>query len=262
MDRRRESLPTRVDDLPPLPAEYDVALDAGLASLPLSLTAAARAAIDDHVRLLLAWNRAINLTAITEPAKVALLHVVDSLTALPIVGVRRGSARLLDLGSGGGYPGIPIAVAAPDAEVTLVESIGKKARFLEAAIEVARLGARVSVVGARAETLATPIRRGELEPFDAVTARAVGSLTALVALAFPLLVDGGRLVAWKRGDMTAEIKAATLAALPLGGARITIRSTAVPGLEGHVLVVIEKPSSRGPRASPRRPAPRGQRTRW
>ena len=256
MDRRRESLPTRVDELPPLSPEYDAALDAGLAALPATLSAAARAAIDDHVRLLLAWNRAINLTAITDPARVALLHVVDSLTALPVVGVRRGSARLLDLGSGGGYPGIPLAAVAMDAEVTLVESIGKKARFLEAAVEVAGLGARVSVVGARAETLAGPIRRGELEAFDAVTARAVGSLSDLVALAFPLLVDGGRLVAWKRGDMTAEIKAATLAARPLGGARITIRSTAVPGLEGHVLVVIEKPVLRE-----RRPKPRGARTR-
>jgi 16S rRNA G527 N7-methylase RsmG len=74
-------------------------------------------------------------------------------------------------------------------------------------------------------------------------------LADLVALAFPLLVDGGRLVAWKRGDMTAEIKAATLAAMPLGGARITIRSIAVPGLEGHILVVIEKPAVRGGRAS-------------
>lgn len=256
MDRRRESLPTRVDGLPPLPSEYDAALQAGLASLSVTLRARGRVAIDDHVRLLLAWNRAINLTAITDPAKVALLHVVDSLTALPVVGVRRGSLRLLDLGSGGGYPGIPLAAAAPDAEVTLVESIGKKARFLEAAVEVARLDARVTVVAARAEALAGPIRRGELEAFDAVTARAVGSLPDLVALAFPLLVDGGRLVAWKRGDMTAEIKAATLAARPLGGARVTIRSTAVPGLEGHLLVVIEKPALRG-----RAPAPRGPRKR-
>jgi 16S rRNA (guanine527-N7)-methyltransferase len=255
VDRRRESLPTRVDGLPPLPPEYHAALAAGLAALSLSLSAAARAAIDDHIRLLLAWNQAINLTAITDPARVGVLHVVDSLTALPVVGVRRGSARLLDLGSGGGYPGIPLAAAAPDSEVTLVESIGKKARFLEAAVEVAGLGARVTVAGVRAETLAAPIRRGDLEPFDAVTARAVGSLPELVALAFPLLVGGGRLVAWKRGDMTAEIKAATHAALPLGGARITIRSTAVPGLEGHVLVVIEKPALRGLRAS------RGPRTR-
>jgi 16S rRNA (guanine527-N7)-methyltransferase len=230
-----------------LPPEYHAALVAGLAALAVSLTSAARAAIDDHVRLLLAWNRAINLTAITDPARVALLHVVDSLTALPVVAVRRGSARLLDLGSGGGYPGIPLAAAVTDAEVTLVESIGKKARFLEAAVEVAALGTRVAVVGARAETLVAPIRRGDLEPFDVVTARAVAALPDLVRLALPLLGPGGRLVAWKRGDHAAEVKAAAHAALPLGGARITIRSTAVAGLEGHVLVVIEKPTPRGPR---------------
>jgi len=142
-----------------------------------------------------------------------------------------------------------------DPSGTLVESIGKKARFLEAAVDVAGLGPRVTVVGARAETLAAPIRQGELEPFDVVTARAVGALPDLVRLAFPLLGPGGRLVAWKRGDIAAEIKAAARAAMPLGGARITVRPTAVPGLEGHVLVVIEKPAPRGLRA------PRGPRTR-
>jgi len=260
VDRRRESLPTRVDGLPALSSEYHAALDAGLAALPVSLTPAARTSIDDHVRLLLAWNQAINLTAITDPARVAVRHVIDSLTALPVVSVRRGSVRLLDLGSGGGYPGIPLAAATSGSEVTLVESIGKKARFLEVAVEVAGLGARVTVVGARAETLAGPIRRGDIASFDVVTARAVGALPYLVRLAFPLLGPGGRLVAWKRGDIAAEIKAASAAALLLGGARVTIRPTAVPGLEGHLLVVIEKPAPRGPRAEPNPRPPRTPRT--
>jgi 16S rRNA (guanine527-N7)-methyltransferase len=131
--------------------------------------------------------------------------------------------------------------------VTLVESIGKKARFLEAAVGATGLGDRVTVVGARAETLAAPIRHGDLAPFDVVTARAVGALPDLVRLAVPLLGPGGRLIAWKRRDIAAEIKDATRAALPLGGARISLRATAVPGLEGHVLVVIEKALVRGPR---------------
>jgi 16S rRNA (guanine527-N7)-methyltransferase len=227
----------------------------------VSLTAAARASIDDHVRLLLAWNRAINLTAITDPARVALLHVIDSLTALPVIGVRRGSVRLLDLGSGGGYPGIPLAAATPDAEAMLVESIGKKARFLEAAVDVAGLGSRVTVLGARAETLAARIRGGDVEPFDIVTARAVGALPDLVRLGLPLLGPGGRLVAWKRGDTAAEIKAAARAAVALGGARVTVRPTAVPGLEGHVLVVIEKPALRGLRPPAGVRPLRGPRTR-
>ena len=248
MDRRRESLPTRVDGLPPLPPAYVAALDEGLEALAISLSPVARTAIDDHVRLLLAWNRAINLTAITEPSRVALLHIVDSLTAIAVVGARRGSVRLLDLGSGGGYPGIPLAAALSDLRVTLVESIGKKARFLETAVAAVGLGDRVGVAAVRAEALAGPVESGELEPFDVVTARAVGSLPDLVRLAFPILAPGGRLVAWKRGDITAEIRAAGRAAEPLGGSRITIRSTGLPGLEGHLLVIVEKPTRRGPRA--------------
>jgi 16S rRNA (guanine527-N7)-methyltransferase len=248
VDRRRESLPTRVDRLPDLPAAYGDALDAGLGVLAadgIVLVPAARQAIDDHVRLLLAWNPAINLTAITDPERIAVLHVLDSLTAVPFVAARRGSPRLLDLGSGGGFPGIPLAAAVPAADVILVESIGKKARFLEAAVLATGLEDRVGVMAVRAESLAAPVRDGEIEPFDVVTARAVGALDELIRLAFPLLASGGRLVAWKRGDLDAEIRTATRAAAPLGGARITVRETTVPGLAGHVLVVAEKAVARG-----------------
>ena len=240
MDRRREPLPTRVGDLPPLPAEYDDALEAGLAGLGLELGPKAREAIAAHVRLLLAWNRAINLTAIVEPARVATLHVVDSLTAVPLVAARRGPPRLLDIGSGGGFPGLPLAIAVPEAAVVLVESIGKKARFLETAVAAIELGPRVGVAAVRAETLAAEVAADRIAPFDVVTARAIGSLPDLVRLAFPLLVPGGRLVAWKRGDMTSEIAAAERAATAFGGARITMRRTTAPGLESHLLIVLER----------------------
>lgn len=240
MDRWREPLPTRVGGLPPLPTEYHAALGAGLAALGIELDDDARSAIDAQARLLIAWNQAINLTAITDPARIALAHVVDSLTAVPLIRHASGRTRLLDLGSGPGYPGIPLAAAVPETDVTLVESIGKKARFLEAVVAVARLGNRVSVAALRGESLEPRIGSGELAPFDVVTARAVGSLPDLVGLAFPLLAAGGRLVAWKRGDIDAEVAAATDAAIPLGGSRTTIRQTAVAGLEGHVLVIVER----------------------
>src|SRR6185436_19255280 len=105
LERRREPLPTRVQDTPPLPSTYHKALDDGLASLGLDLTPDARGVVDGHARLLLAWTAAINLTAIREPRAVALGHVVDSLTSVPVITARR-PRRLLDLGSGGGYPGI------------------------------------------------------------------------------------------------------------------------------------------------------------
>ena len=101
MDRPREPLPTRVQDTPTLPAAYDDALDTGLAELGLTLSDPVRAAIDGHARLLLAWTSAINLTAIRDPAAVAVAHVIDSLTGLAILR-EDGADRFIDIGSGGG----------------------------------------------------------------------------------------------------------------------------------------------------------------
>jgi 16S rRNA (guanine527-N7)-methyltransferase len=119
VDRPREPLPTRLENTPTLPPAFHAALDAGLTALDLSLTPTARAAIDGHARLLLAWTTAINLTGIRDPAAVATAHVIDSLTAVQLLR-DRGVDRVLDLGSGGGYPGLPMAVALPAARALLV----------------------------------------------------------------------------------------------------------------------------------------------
>ncbi len=259
MDRRREPLPTRVQDTIALPTEYEAALRRGLADLGISLPGPARAAIDGHVRLLLAWTRAINLTAIRDPADVALRHVVDSLTALPWLR-SRSIGRLLDLGSGGGFPGIPLAAALPAVEVTLAEPIGKKARFLETAVAAIGLAGRVSVVAARAEELARdPVVRGR---WDAVMARAVASTAELVELAFPLLAPGGALLAWKRGDPEGELRAASRAVKGLGGGSVEVVDVDVRGLDGHRLVVATRPPSGAvPDGYPRDPAVR-RRQAW
>ncbi len=250
LDRSREPLPTRVEGLPELPAAYDAALAAGLAELDLVLSAAARQAIDDHVRLLLAWNAAINLTAIREPAEIALRHVVDSLTAVSML---RDVEGYVDLGSGGGFPGIPLAAALPVERVALVDSVGKKAAFLAAAVDVAGLSSRAGVAAARAEDLAGESRHRERWP--AVTARAVGSLAELVELSFPLLAVGGRLVAWKRRDIGAEMQAAGRALGAVGGGSIADDAVRVTGLTGHRLVVVTK-HGRTAAAFPRDPATR------
>jgi 16S rRNA (guanine527-N7)-methyltransferase len=226
------------------------ALEAGLAELDLVLPAAARQAIDDHVRLLLAWNAAINLTAIREPADIALRHVVDSLTAASVM---RDVDGFVDLGSGGGFPGIPLAAALPVERVALVDSVGKKAAFLAAALDVAGLSSRAGVAAARAEELASEPRHRERWPV--VTARAVGSLAELVELAFPLLAIGGRLVAWKRGDIAAEVLGARRAVGALGGGSIEEAAVRVTGLAGHRLVVVTK-HGRTSDAFPRDPAAR------
>jgi 16S rRNA (guanine527-N7)-methyltransferase len=279
VDRRRESLPTRVDELPSLPPAFDRALAKAAAALGIQLDERAMTALADHARLLMAWNAAINLTAIVDPERIAVLHAADSLAAVPIIAAAHGPAgrpdrgpvpeprrgpgraprRILDLGSGAGYPGLPIAIALPGIEVLLVESVAKKARFLETACAVMGLGVRVRVANARAEALANagagsgPGRRPEV--FDVVTARAVGALPELVELALPLLAVGGRLVAWKRGEIGAELEAAARASARLGGGELQDHPVAVPGLDGHRLIVVEK-SSPTPPGFPRDPAAR------
>jgi 16S rRNA (guanine527-N7)-methyltransferase len=230
LDRPPDPLPTRVDLLPQLPAAYHHALDVALGAFG-PIAAEARAAIDDHVRLLLAWNRSINLTAIRDPAAVAIRHVIDSLAAIPLID-SLGVDRLLDLGSGGGFPGIPLAAAMPLRELVLVESVQKKARFLDAAVAVAgshMLGgdpAGWRVVADRAEAVGHDL--AERGRWPLVTARAVAALSELVELAFPLLEPGGSLLAWKAGDpsddagLGAEIDAANRAVHAIAGGDVLV----------------------------------------
>jgi 16S rRNA (guanine527-N7)-methyltransferase len=256
VEAEREPLPTRVQDVPRLPDAYAIALERGLADLGLQPDAAARATIDGHVRLLLAWTGAINLTAIREPAAVATGHVIDSLSAVPWLR-DRGADRILDVGSGGGFPGLPIAATLPGARVTLLEAIGKKAAFLSTVVEATGLSARVSVVADRAEALAAdPARRGT---WSVVTARAVATTADLVELAFPLLEPGGTLVAWKRGDLDAELARARRAVDALGGGSLELLDVAVEGLSGHQLVVITRTGT-VPVAYPRDPGARRRRS--
>ena len=259
MDPQREPLPTRVQDTPTLPASYDDALRRGLDDLALAddlhRDPTVRAAIDGHVRLLLAWTGHINLTAIREPSAVATAHVLDSLSALPWLR-DRGAERVLDLGSGGGYPGLPLAAAMPGAAFTLLEPIAKKAGFLRAVVDATGLADRVTVVTARAESLAAdPGYRGT---WSVVMARAVAAMAELVELSFPLLARGGSLVAWKRGDLSVELAAARRAVDALGGGTLEVHDIDVPGLTDHRVAIATR-TGFVPAAYPRDPAGRRRR---
>jgi 16S rRNA (guanine527-N7)-methyltransferase len=263
VNQDREPLPSRVEGLPELPGEALRLLDTGLAQLGLDgLPAPARRAMIDHLRLLDAWNQAINLSAIREPTAAVREHILDSLTAVGLLRARRIDA-LLDLGSGGGYPGLPLALAVPARRTLLVESVGKKAAFLSAAAALATANAQVEipaeipgeieVFNGRAEALAAD--PGHRERWPAVVARAIAPLAELVEIALPLVARGGLLVAWKRHPLDAELDAAWPAIELLGGARPELVAVTVGGLEDHVLVLIDKVAA-SPPGYPRDPAQR------
>ena len=189
------------------------------------------------MRLLLAWTQAINLTGIREPGAVALGHVVDSLTAVPVLR-SRGVTRLLDLGSGGGFPGLPLAAALPVERALLVDSIAKKVGFLRTVIDATGLAAHVVAEAARAESLARDPR--DREAWAAVVTRAVAPLGELVEVGLPLVAPGGVLVAWKREPFDAELAAAAPALAALRAGRVDVVDPRVAGLERHRLVVVER----------------------
>jgi 16S rRNA (guanine527-N7)-methyltransferase len=253
----RVPLPTCVNELDPLPEIYTATIAAGLTEalgdeLEGGVTPAQLEAIGDHARLLMAWNQAINLSGIRLPGAIALEHVLDSLAAIPFMR-RAGIEEFLDLGSGGGYPGLPLAIALPARRAVLVESVGKKARFLATAAECLEIHDQVRIAATRAETLAAdPHHRGQ---WQAVTARAVTDMSELVEISLPLLMVGGLLIAWKRRPAEPELEKARMALHRVGGRVVRLEPVTVPGLEDHVLAVIEKIAETPPQF-PRDPAAR------
>jgi 16S rRNA (guanine527-N7)-methyltransferase len=140
---------------------------------------------------LLAVERS-SVSSVTDPERAWKVHVADSLSGLEIAELRE-ARRIADIGSGAGFPGLVLAVALPNAELDLIESVGRKCAFIRSAAEAAGIG-NVRVLEARSEEVASGAGR---EAYDAVTARAVGRLSTLAELASPLLREDGVLVAWK-----------------------------------------------------------------
>ena len=201
-------------------------LQAGLRAL--ALDAALAEPLLAYLALLARWNRAYNLTAVREPRAMVARHLLDSLAmhgAVAPLAARNGT--LADLGTGAGLPGIPLAIALPGLQVVLVESNGKKARFLREAVRTLGLP-NVRVEEARIEAVAAP------GAFDAITARALATLPRILELGGHLLAPGGRLLAMKGAVPDDEI-----AALPPGWRVERVEPLAVPGLEGerHLVVV-------------------------
>jgi 16S rRNA (guanine527-N7)-methyltransferase len=203
-------------------------LEAGLATLGLDPALAPRLlAFRD---LLARWNRAYNLTAVRDPAQMVSRHLLDSLALAPqLAALAARGGRLADLGTGPGLPGIPLAIALPGLQVALVESNGKKARFLREAVRLLGLD-NATVVEARIEAYDAPGR------FDAITARALATIPRILELGGHLLAAGGQLLAMKGQRPDDE-----LAALPRTWRVRSLQPLAVPGADGERhLVVVER----------------------
>jgi len=202
-------------------AEIESRLAVGLSELGLALAPAQVEALLTLVTELSEWNTRVNLTAIDDPAEVVDKHLLDSLAVLPYL----TGLTVADVGSGAGFPGLPLAIADLDRRYTLIESTGKKATFLRHACTMLRLP-NVEVVQERAEAMKPK------KPFDTIVARALGSLAEFVRVAGHLAARGGRLLAMKGKVPEEELKA-----IPTGWKALAVRPIRVPGLDAERCLV-------------------------
>ena len=232
-------------------------LEEGAFQLGVPLDAAQLASFDQYLALLLDWNQRMSLTTITDPVEVVTKHFLDSLSCLlalpridqqPVQDWLARPLRAVDVGAGPGFPGLPLKIAWPALRLTLVESTGKKCRFLEQVI--ADLGLQyVTVINERAEDYGQGRQRAS---FDLALARALSRLPTALEYCLPLLKTGGWLIAQKGKDPQEEAAEARVALNTLGGSLHDILPVDVPGLDAQRSLVIVHKDAKTPVAYPRR----------
>ena len=189
---------------------------------------------DRFCEILLKENAKFNLTAIKTPNEVRLKHFVDSLMAVEFI---KDGAKLIDIGSGAGLPGLALAIAKPELSVLSVEATGKKTRFQEMIIDALDIK-NAKVIHARAEALSC--HKKYRETFDIATARAVANMAVLAELAIPFVKIGGKMLAWKSAKAADEIKNAGKAIELLGGKLSAGKDYSLAGEEKLRIVAAEK----------------------
>ena len=199
------------------------------------LDPALEARFEELTRLTLEWNEKINVTAIRDPKEFMQKNVIDSLTLLGREELA-SAKTVLDLGTGGGYPGLPLAMCCPDKEFLLMDAVGNKLKVVEAVAESLGL-TNVRTIHLRAEDMAKD--RTYREQFDLVVSRAVANMSTLSEYCLPFVKVGGNFVAYKTADASEEIAAAAKALSLLGSAPAGIAEDGIEG-SGHVFVICRK----------------------
>lgn len=220
-----------------------LAHDAGYA-----LSDAQLAQLTRYYELLTEWNARMNLTAITEPDDVALKHMIDSMTAYDAALFTDG-ARVIDVGTGAGFPGLPLKILAPGIRLTLLDSLQKRVTFLEAVTRALDL-TDVTCLHGRAEDVARDsAHRGR---YDIAVSRAVARLAVLLEYDMPFLREGGTFIALKGKDAAAELAEAEKAIKILGGKAGALRPVTLPGVEDRRAIITVKKVMPTPKAYPRK----------
>lgn len=192
-----------------------------------------------YMEMLLEYNQRVNLTSITERPEVVRKHFLDSLSVVKIANI---CGRGMDVGAGAGFPGLPLAIAFPDVEMVLLDSLDKRVRFLKEVITTLGLTARVQAIHSRVEDAGH--LREHRASYDIVLSRAVARLNLLAEFCLPLTRIGGHFIAMKGPAAPEEIEEARNAAKLLGGGEVTSVEWALPGIDKEARILVSIPKVR------------------
>ena len=215
----------------------------------LALTPAQVEAFAVYNDLLIAWNDKINLTAITDPQEVAVKHIIDSLSCHDPAFFPEGCA-LVDVGTGAGFPGLPLKIFRPDLRLTLLDSLNKRLTFLREVVDRLGLGG-VELVHARAEEGGRD--KSRRDRYQVAVSRAVARLNTLAEFCLPFVAPGGHFVALKGAQYREELEEAGRAIAALAGEVAAVRPVRLPGLDDTRAVIYIRKQAPTPAAYPRRP---------
>lgn len=203
-----------------------------------------------YYKLIVETNKKLNLTSIVGEKEVATKHFIDSLTCLKVIDNNSKNIRLMDIGTGAGFPGVPLKICRREINIILVDSVEKKARFLEHVVSSLRLE-KISVVCARAEEIGMNLKYRE--KFDWVVARAVAALAVLAEYCLPVVKEGGQFLAMKGPNVEEEIINAERSIEILGGKVERIEKLRLPVMGEERNLVLIKKILKTPEKYPRRP---------